>query len=652
MENNFNVDANNVKRGNGAKETLDLVQPSATFPKVAKIEEALLGSKIIQYCEYALEAQEPVQFISEPGVGKTSCVTNYFKQKGLNVLLLHMPTIDLDRLSVAMPVDGPDGAKILKPILLEQLKEADVVVFDEPRRAKPTVRNAMMEMLQEKSLGGIKLKPHVAFILCNNSASEGGVNTSGTDLAQESRYITIELKPADVPWQAALAATYKDTDLSAVFKRYNMLEAQYPGATKFLSPRTLDHVIWNILVGLPPILGLPLMAGPRERIVVSIKDKNGGREEKDVTQEILSGFCQDLGVGYTEPTVGTALKAIAAANKHGKNIIIQGPPGVGKTSYVVAELDRLGINSTYWSMQNVNPDEHLVPFPDGDKLGMMISSVLKPESGEEYTLVADEYYRGKPSVLNMMLEVTQGGTLGGQCIPVRNVIALTNPRVVAGQRQEVGKPDRAQADRFYASVVVTEEDIPANDYLITKYGETAEIFLAWWKNDISEVERTHITKRTLEKMIKSWNVFQSIEAVKVCRPYLKDDYVPVPIHDLQRRLKRSDTLTFAALAAKKDEYLAKLILRDEESGQPVHPADHLKINQIIAGAELQTLTENKDLAIELIAVLDTVYRPGLLKHCSDPKLLVLRADIMRKGAALANKLQEEGKLRIPRKAAK
>lgn len=643
-----NVEDIEVVRNQNNHEALNLLQTSRTFPKIEEIEKTLIGSKIITMCEYALETGEPVQFISDPGVGKTSFCTSYFRNKGLNVLLLHMPTIDIDRLSVSIPVDVKDEAtghvsKVLSPIMMEQLKNADVVIFDEPRRAKPVVRNAMMEILQEKSHGGVPLKEGVIFILCNNNASEGGVNTSGTDLAQESRYITVELKPADLPWQAALAATYKDADLSKVFKRYSELEYTYPGSTKFLSPRTLDHVLWNILNDLPGVYGLPLMAGPREKIMASIK---GAKAPKDVTDEIIKGFCSDLGVPFRTPAPGDALRAIQVSTRLGKNIIIQGPPGVGKTSYVVAELQRLGIKNHYWSMQNVNPDEHIVPFPRDGKLDLMISSVLKPLDGSEYTLIADEYYRAKPSVLNMMLEVTQGATLGGQAIPIRNVIAMTNPRIVAGERQEVGKPDRAQADRFYCSVMVTEEDIPANDYLVKKYGEVAEIFLAWWKNDLEEAERTKITKRTLEKMIRLWTIFRDMEHVALARPYMQDRYVPVSLVELKRRLKSEDKLTFASVDADKEKYYSDLILRDA-NGQTTNPDVHLKVNQILNDAEMTTLEKYEETAVELLARLDHVYRPGFLKSVPDKKLLNFRSAIIRKAAARCRELQASGELYTP-----
>src|SRR5699024_9328907 len=126
-----------------------------------------------------------------------------------------------------------------------------------------------------------------------------------------------------------------------------------------------------------------------------------------------------------------ARRALHTAIEQGKTIMLQGAPGIGKTEYVKQVTRDSGIATQYWSLQNINPDEHVVPFPgEESRLDLMISKVLRPVDGSEYVLIADEYYRAKPAVLNMMLEVTQGGTLGGQSIPVKSVIAMTNPRVI------------------------------------------------------------------------------------------------------------------------------------------------------------------------------------------------------------------------------
>ena len=100
---------------------------------------------------------------------------------GLNVLSLHLPTLDLDRLSVALPSKSEGNETVLDTAVMTPLLEADVVLLDESRRAKESVRNSIMEMVQNKTIGGVPLKEGVTFILANNWSNESGVMTGGRD---------------------------------------------------------------------------------------------------------------------------------------------------------------------------------------------------------------------------------------------------------------------------------------------------------------------------------------------------------------------------------------------------------------------------------------------------------------------------------------
>lgn len=592
-----------------AEKKQNLLVPSATYPEVEAIEEALLRSDAVRWMDFAIKTKHPVQFISDPGNGKTSFVKGYAAAKGLKVWHAHCPTLDMDQLSVPIPQDTADGSdKVLQPSVLNDVLEADLILLDETRRAKDSVRNAVMEMLQEKSIGGVPLKEGVSFIVANNWASESGVMSAGVDLAQESRYITIELKDRDLPWQVALGATFADTDLTDVFDTYNTLERDFPGVSKYLSPRTLEHILWNILNDLPGELGLPLMAGPREWLRNDAGD--------NVTDEVMARFAAAVGKPFRKSQPGVAREAILKAIDAGVNVMVQGDPGIGKTSWITSVLREKNINSLYWSLQNVSPDEHVVPFPGkNNRLDFMLSQVVKPLDGAEYVLVGDEFYRAKPAVLNMMLEMTQGATLGGQDIPLRSVVAMTNPREVNGMKMKVNKPDRAMADRFFVSVDVTEGDIPANEYLMEKYGDIASPFIEWWKEDIDNAGRTLITKRTLEKMIMVFQEFSDPDELEKVKPYMKDEYVPVPLHDLKLRLSKRPVARLKAILEKKDEYVERLAAKAADGGAADQQA-HIQVYQAISRAENSEVEKAHDDLVELVAYMDSAHKTSLLRNLS------------------------------------
>lgn len=586
-----------------------MLRPSATFKDVDEMEVEILKSAVARWVTYTWETKDTVQFISDPGVGKTSFVTDYCRNHlGLNVLTLHLPTVDPDRLSVAMPEKADDGSTVLSPSVMDQLLEADVVLLDESRRARESVRNSMMEMVQNKTIGGTPLKEGVAFIVCNNWANESGVMSSGKDFAQESRFKTVELKARDLPWQVALGAAFEDVDLREVFRVYNTLESRYPGATKYLAPRTLEHVIWNIVNDLPGEYGLPLMAGPREWIM-------SGHE--NVTDEIMQSFCAALGRTFHKSSPTMARKALHLAINQHKTIMLQGLPGIGKTAYVQQVTDESGIPTNYWSMQNINPDEHVVPFPGANsRLELMLSKVVKPTNGEPYNLIMDEYYRAKPAVLNMALEMTQSRTLGGQPIPVQSVIAMTNPRMINGQRQAVNKPDRAMADRFFISIDLTENDIPANEYLLNKYGEIAEPFLEWYKEDLDDLGRLLVNKRVLEGMMKIYEFFQDSDELIHGLPYMNDEHVSVSLSDLKTRLRKGQPARLRYVLENKDQFLERLADKSMDGGNNDQEA-HVTVYTAMNNAEVSELEKASDDLAELVAHMDRTHRVSLVRHAGE-----------------------------------
>lgn len=598
-----------------------MFETSATYPNensLKKAEKAFRKSRIVRETDLAIATGTPVWYKGGAGIGKTSFMIDYATSLGKNVVLIHLPTFDVDRAMVSVPEADADGSRRLVQVVWTEMLNADVIILDELSRAKPQAGNMIMEIVQNKTLGGHPLKEGVAFVACDNFQGMAGV-ISTSDLAQASRWRSITLQRMDTPWQIALASKYKDVDLSDVFNLYNNLEGRYPGVLDHLEPRTLEHVIWNIIHDLPAVWGLPLMAGPRATLVT--KDGN------DVTVEVLRSIAEALGRPFKEAVPGAAAQAISAALEHGVNVMLQGDPGIGKTEYVKSQIREAGLNSLYWNLPNIRPDRHIVPFPnqaqDGsgnyDGLSLWISDQLNPSDGSEYVMIADEYWRASLATSNIMLELSQGGRIGGMKVPMRSLIAMTNPVEVSGVRQNVGRPDRAMADRFFCSVDLRAEDIPANDYLLNKYGDVAEPFIEWHKEDIDDVARVHIGKRTLEQMIRVYQFYlekseddptiSPSEQLDYCRPYLRDGYVPVPLHDLKTRLANRTVAHLTAVVKNKDKYIERM--KKEAVGGNADQEAHIEVAEAIRKAELTQIEANHDALIELVAHLDKGHRTSI-----------------------------------------
>ena len=619
---------------------MQMLKKSATFPDAAAVkaaEDRLMKAKAFQMLEYALAEKDNIHFISGPGVGKTSLAIWFGETKGLKTVIVHVPTFDVDRAVVAMPDTHEDGSRRLDQVVWTDLLEADIIILDELARGRAATNNMVMELVQEKKLGGHSLKEGVVFVALDNHQGMSGV-VSTQDLAQSSRWHTVELTQRDIPWQIALASTFKETDLTEVFDVYNNLEARFPGVLRTLSPRTLEHVIWNILEGHPAVWGLPLMAGPRADLVSEVRNSAGEvTSSKVVTDEVLKLLCGALGRQYMKKIPNPAAVAIKAAVKHGKTLLMQGEPGVGKTAFTMELVGKSGMNHVYWNMPNIRPDRHIIPFPEGSsRLSLWISEQLNPADGKEYVMIADEIWRGSTAVNNSMLELTQGGRIGGHKVPLRTVIALTNPAESAGVRQNVGRPDRAMADRFFMSIDLTPEDIPANDWLLENYGDIASPFIEWHKEDLDDLGRLYISKRTLERMVKAYRYFNEPDAVDSCRPMVKGKYVGVPTHELKARLRNRPIARLTQIVQKEEEYIERLKAR--AVGGYADQNAHIEVGQALKKAEVTELKKHKEELVRLAAHLDkNQLTSTLFARSGEGRDIV--SQLVRQSAALRKTLQ-------------
>lgn len=110
-----------------------------------------LDTKLTQ----AAEKGYNVLFIGSHGVGKTTIVMELAKKMGLKVKYFSASTLDpfTDIIGIPAPDKETNTLKFYQPL---DLKEADLVFFDELNRSHPKVQNAVLELIQFKSINGNK----------------------------------------------------------------------------------------------------------------------------------------------------------------------------------------------------------------------------------------------------------------------------------------------------------------------------------------------------------------------------------------------------------------------------------------------------------------------------------------------------------------
>ncbi|GAA2086943.1 hypothetical protein GCM10009780_28020 [Actinomadura alba] len=567
-------------------------------------------AKLEKFIDAMIATGQTGQIFGEHGIGKTSTFVSYVPKRFPGTTLVVIPAANLtpDDLLVNAPVrDDRSGELVLRQLVMRQLVPGKpfVLLIDDSLQAGNTVQSQLMQIACNWTLGEYDLRELGCvgvFLTDNESLAETSVRRS--DLAILDRMVTLRLTANDTAWRLALAERYPDWDLREVFRQWASLS---PPLRYLLSPRTLQHVLDCARAGLPPVWGLPLQNGRRLALIEERKDGKPGR---DRTTEVLDGIAAAVGASNPATVADPVRRILRAAMTHRWAVLLQGPPGCGKTE-ITKQIAReeTGREPVYFSLPVTNVEDLCVPVPspDGSLDAMLARSLLDPEPK---VLIWDEYNRPKDkATFAKLMEITQEWTLAGRPIPgLRAQVALQNPPYHLGRKLLVASNNVAQASRFTVSYEVHPEDIPANEWLISTYGETAETVLEWWKNDIDDEGRDWITKRTLERLIKLHQADMPLESGLI---YLGDgEYAPVPLSGLEARLADRPSIGLVEIARNCSSWEARLSTAAETTEEGTNDTD--LVHQVFSNAEVSQLEKHLDVVARLLPYLPPKLRATYL----------------------------------------
>ncbi|HEU5026975.1 MAG TPA: AAA family ATPase [Spirillospora sp.] len=570
-------------------------KPTATYPDPPGDGPA---AGLETFIDAMIETGQTGQIFGEHGIGKTSTFVSYVPERFPGTTLVVLPAANLapDDLLVNAPVrDERAGELVLRQLIMRQLVPGGrfVLLIDDSLQAGSTVQSQLMQIACNWTLGEHDLRALGCvgvFLTDNESLAETSVRRS--DPAILDRMVTIRLTANDTAWRRALAERFPEWDLRGVFRRWAALG---PHLRRLLSPRTFQHVLDCARAGFPLAWGLPLQNGRRLALAEQGEDGKPGR---DRTEEILDGIAAEVGAANPAAVADPVRRILRAAMAHRWAVLLQGPPGCGKTE-ITKQIAReeTGRDPVYFSLPVTSVEDLCVPVPtpDGALEAVLARSLLGPEPK---VLVWDEYNRPKDkAAFARLMEVTQEWTLAGRPIPnLRAQVALQNPPYHLGRKMPVAANNVAQASRFTISYEVRPEDIPANEWLISTYGATAETVLEWWKNDIDDEGRDWVTKRTLERLIKLHEVGMPLRPALM---YLGDgEYAPVPLSALEARLADRPLIGLAEIAANLAGWEARLAAAAEESEEGTNDTD--LVHQVFSNAEVSQLERHLDVVARLL----------------------------------------------------
>ncbi|XVQ13500.1 AAA family ATPase [Spirillospora sp. CA-255316] len=562
------------------------------------------GPRLAHFIDTMIDLGITGQVFGDHGIGKTATFFHHVRRAHEGVRLVYVPAANLtpDDLLVNAPVRR-DGELVLQQLIMRQLKPGKpfVLLIDDSLQAGTTIQSQLMQVACDWTLGEHDLRELGCvgvFLTDNESRDETAARRS--DLAILDRMATLRVTAADTAWRAALSRRFRGVDLAGVFRVWASLPAEL---RRLLSPRTLEHVLDCALAGFPLVWGLPLVDGRRLALAVPGKD---GRPGADRAPEILGRIAEELRrAGADVPNPGhlpdAVRRVVRTALERRWTVLVQGPPGCGKTE-VVKEVVReeLGTDPLYFSLPVTNVEDLCAPVPTID--GTLDNLLAAPFTGPgDKAVVWDEYNRPKDkAAFARLMEITQEWSLAGRRIEgLRAQIALQNPPYHLGRKLLVARNTIAQASRFTVSLEIEPEDIPANEWLIARYGATAETVLEWWKNDIDDEGRQWITKRTLERLIRLHGRGLPLDVAKI---YLGDgDYAPVPLGGLEARLASRPVTGLRELAADLDGWERRLRAAREEGPEGSDATD--VVHRVLANAELSQLREHRAAAARLAPLL-------------------------------------------------
>ncbi|MEV1119248.1 ATP-binding protein [Actinosynnema sp. NPDC049800] len=585
-------------------------RPNATYP--VPPEGWTGGSGLSAFIDAMIDIGQTGQVFGAHGIGKTATFFSHIAEAYPDTELVFVPAANLtpDDLLINAPVrDAATGELVLRQLVMSQLKPGSrfVLLIDDSLQAGETIQSQLMQIACDWTLGEHDLRALGCvgvFLSDNESLAE--TSTRRGDLAILDRMVTARVTANDTAWRTTLAAKYRDWDLRGVFDVWKSLD---PAMRELLSPRTVDHVLANAREGFPLRWGLPLVNGERLRLVEPRAEGRRGRD-RDRTAEVLDRIATALGVPNPATVPDPVRRVLRAAVRNRWSVLLQGPPGCGKTQLVRQTIrEELGREPLYFSLPVTNVEDLCAPIPTA---GGTLENLMARQftGGEPKAIVWDEYNRPKDkAAFAKLMEITQEWSLAGRRIEnLRAQVAIQNPPYHLGRKLLVSRNNIAQATRFTASLTVEPEDIPANEWLISTYGGVAETVLEWWKHDIDDDGRAWITKRTVERLVKLHERGLPLEMATI---YLGDgEYAPVPLTALVDRLAKRGVTGLGELARQVDAWEGRLRRAREESGEGTNDSD--VVHQVLANAELSQLRRYRKVVVRLVALLPPKLRATYL----------------------------------------
>ena len=211
-----------------------------------------LTDKLLQYANNSLN----VLLIGPIGVGKTTVAKKVADLLNLKFKYYSTPTLDpwADLVGIPVPDISDREKKLLDFFRPKGLQDAEFILFDELNRAHPRTLNAVLEIIQFKSINGERL-PNLKMIWAAINPPGGQYQVEDLDPALVDRFhVYVEMKAViDKEYMKTVMKNDTIEALSAWW--YNDCDEKQ---REYLSPRRIEYIGKLVDAGIPWKDSLPL----------------------------------------------------------------------------------------------------------------------------------------------------------------------------------------------------------------------------------------------------------------------------------------------------------------------------------------------------------------------------------------------------------
>ena len=196
--------------------------------------------------------------------------------------------------------------------------------------------------------------------------------------------------------------------------------------------------------------------------------------------------------------------------ENGMNVLLEGPPGCGKTRRSLDLTSTLGLKTGFLNAATIDANLHMIGIPIESKINPGTMDFIRPQ---EFTpdhgfqvMIFDEINRNPdPQVTNALLELIDQKSINGVPFPdLLAVVATMNPPS-HDQNIQADELDDALYDRFHLRINV-RNDFPLQHFLnlFPDHQHHVHALHEWMKTSVPDELVKTITNRRLERIMKMY----------------------------------------------------------------------------------------------------------------------------------------------------